>query len=95
MKFTLQHKDPSSQARAGELQTDHGVVKTPIFMPVGTAATVKGVFRRDVRDEARTWFVLFGDQNKEMFNFGSGGKHLPTLFREFSAIPGTGADRKP
>ena len=95
MKFTLQHKDPSSQARAGELQTDHGVVKTPIFMPVGTAATVKGVFRRDVRDEARTWFVLFGDQNKEMFNFGSGGKLLPTLFREFSATPGTGFDRKP
>ena len=44
MKFTLQHKDPSSQARAGELQTDHGVVKTPIFMPVGTAAKESGEF---------------------------------------------------
>ena len=58
MKFTLQHKDPSSQARAGELQTDHGVVKTPIFMPVGTAATVKGIFHRDVRDEARAQIIL-------------------------------------
>ena len=52
MKFTLQHKDPSSRARAGELQTDHGTIRTPIFMPVGTAATVKGIFHRDVRDEA-------------------------------------------
>ena len=58
MKFTLQHKDPSSQARAGELQTDHGVVKTPNFMPVGTAATVKGIFHRDVRDEARAQIIL-------------------------------------
>ena len=33
--------------------------------------------------------------NKEMFNFGSGGKLLPVLFREFSATPGTGFDRKP
>ena len=53
MKFTLQHKDPSSRARAGELETDHGTIRTPIFMPVGTAATVKGIFHRDVRDEAR------------------------------------------
>ena len=59
MKFTLQHKDPASKARAGELATDHGVIRTPIFMPVGTAATVKGIFHRDVRDEARMRFVLF------------------------------------
>ena len=39
MKFTLQHKDPATKARAGELTTDHGVIRTPIFMPVGTAAT--------------------------------------------------------
>ena len=43
MKFTLQHKDPSSHARAGELHTDHGVIRTPIFMPVGTKANVKGI----------------------------------------------------
>ena len=40
------------------MQTDHGVVKTPIFMPVGTAATVKGSFHRDVRDEARAQIIL-------------------------------------
>ncbi|MBQ2392883.1 MAG: tRNA guanosine(34) transglycosylase Tgt, partial [Alistipes sp.] len=49
MNFTLQHKDPASKARAGELVTDHGVIHTPIFMPVGTAATVKGLFHRDVK----------------------------------------------
>ena len=58
MKFTLQHKDPSSHARAGELHTDHCVIRTPIFMPVGTAATVKGIFHRDVRDEARAQIIL-------------------------------------
>ena len=58
MKFTLQHKDPATKARAGELTTDHGVIRTPIFMPVGTAATVKGIFHRDVRDEARAQIIL-------------------------------------
>ena len=58
MKFILQHKDPSSHARAGELHTDHGVIRTPIFMPVGTAATGKGIFHRDVRDEARAQIIL-------------------------------------
>ncbi len=58
MKFTLRHTDLLSQARAGEFVTDHGTVQTPIFMPVGTAATVKGVFHRDVRDEARAQIIL-------------------------------------
>ena len=58
MKFTLQHKDPATKARAGELATDHGVIRTPIFMPVGTAATVKGIFHRDVRDEAKAQIIL-------------------------------------
>ena len=58
MKFTLQHKDPATKARAGELTTDHGVIRTPIFMPVGTAATVKGIFHRDVHDEARAQIIL-------------------------------------
>ncbi|MFN5706064.1 MAG: tRNA guanosine(34) transglycosylase Tgt, partial [bacterium] len=43
MKFTLQHTDQASKARAGEIVTDHGIIETPIFMPVGTAGTVKGV----------------------------------------------------
>ena len=41
--FTLKHTDPGSKARAGVLQTAHGEIRTPIFMPVGTAGTVKGV----------------------------------------------------
>ena len=58
MKFKLQYKDPNSKARAGELNTDHGVVQTPIFMPVGTAASVKGIFHRDVKQEAKAQIIL-------------------------------------
>jgi len=43
MDFSLQHKDPGSKARSGIINTDHGQIKTPIFMPVGTQATVKAV----------------------------------------------------
>ena len=50
MKFTLQHTASNSKARAGHITTDHGDILTPIFMPVGTAATVKGIFHRDLCD---------------------------------------------
>jgi queuine tRNA-ribosyltransferase len=42
MEFKLHNTDPGSKARAGEITTAHGKIQTPIFMPVGTAATVKG-----------------------------------------------------
>ena len=58
MKFTLQHRDKLTDARAGEIVTDHGVIQTPIFMPVGTAAAMKGIFHRDVRDEAKAQIIL-------------------------------------
>ena len=58
MKYTLQHTDSASKARAGILETDHGAVLTPIFMPVGTAAAVKGIFHRDLRDEAGAQIIL-------------------------------------
>ncbi len=58
MKFTLQHTAPATKARAGEFTTDHGVVQTPIFMPVGTAAAMKGIFHRDVEQEARAQIIL-------------------------------------
>ena len=58
LKFTIQHTAPDTKARAGELQTDHGVIHTPIFMPVGTAATVKGLFHRDVKEEAKAEIIL-------------------------------------
>ena len=58
MSFKLQHTDTKSLARAGEFSTAHGVIKTPIFMPVGTAATVKGVFHRDLVNEVNADIIL-------------------------------------
>ena len=58
MKFEVLHRDGATKARAGEFTTAHGKVQTPIFMPVGTAATVKGIFHRDVRDEAKAQIIL-------------------------------------
>ena len=58
MKFTLEHTDRQSKARAGEIVTDHGVIKTPIFMPVGTAAAMKGIFHRDLKDEVKAQIIL-------------------------------------
>lgn len=58
MKFELSHKDSRSKARAATITTDHGVIHTPIFMPVGTAAAVKGIFHRDVKCEAGAEIIL-------------------------------------
>ena len=58
MKFTLQHTAPATNARAGFIETDHGNIETPIFMPVGTAAAMKGIFHRDVEEEAKAQIIL-------------------------------------
>lgn len=58
MKFDLLHKDPMSKARAGQITTDHGVIETPIFMPVGTVATVKGVHQRELREDINPDIIL-------------------------------------
>ncbi len=58
MKFTLQHSDTATKARAGLIETAHGNIQTPIFMPVGTAATVKGIFHRDLRDDVEAQIIL-------------------------------------
>ena len=58
MQFTLEATDPKSSARAGTITTDHGNIPTPIFMPVGTAGTVKAIHIRDVRDDARAQIIL-------------------------------------
>lgn len=50
MDFSLLHTDPQSKARAGMITTAHGQIQTPIFMPVGTAATVKGVHQQDLKN---------------------------------------------
>lgn len=56
--FTIESRDSSTAARAGILRTAHGTIATPIFMPVGTAATVKGVFHRDLRDDIDAPVIL-------------------------------------
>ena len=58
MKYTIVSNDPKSNARAGVLNTDHGPIETPIFMPVGTAGTVKACHLRDVRDEVKAQIIL-------------------------------------
>jgi queuine tRNA-ribosyltransferase len=58
MKFDLLKTDPQSKARAGSITTDHGVIETPIFMPVGTVASVKGVHQRELKDEINPDIIL-------------------------------------
>ncbi|TRZ41574.1 tRNA guanosine(34) transglycosylase Tgt [Robertkochia solimangrovi] len=58
MKFTLEAKDKATKARAATLTTDHGAIQTPIFMPVGTAGTVKGVHQRELKEDINPDIIL-------------------------------------
>lgn len=58
MKFELKGKDPQGNARAGALTTDHGVIETPIFMPVGTVGSVKGVHQRELKNDINADVIL-------------------------------------
>jgi queuine tRNA-ribosyltransferase len=58
MKFDLLKTDAQSQARAGLITTDHGVIETPIFMPVGTVASVKGVHQRELKNDINPDIIL-------------------------------------
>ena len=58
MTFDLLNTDPLSQARAGKISTDHGVIETPIFMPVGTVASVKGVHQRELKQDINPDIIL-------------------------------------
>lgn len=58
MKFVLEKKDSQTQARSGSLMTDHGTIQTPIFMPVGTAGTVKAVHQRELKEDVRAQIIL-------------------------------------
>lgn len=58
MKFKLQAQDKLSKARAGEITTDHGTIQTPIFMPVGTAGTVKAVHQHELKDDIQAQIIL-------------------------------------
>jgi queuine tRNA-ribosyltransferase len=58
MDFQLQHSDTKSNARAGKITTDHGEIETPIFMPVGTAGSVKAVHQRELKDDVKAQIIL-------------------------------------
>jgi queuine tRNA-ribosyltransferase len=58
MNFTLTAKDPQSKARAGVLTTAHGEIPTPIFMPVGTAGSVKAVHQRELKEDIDAKIIL-------------------------------------
>ena len=57
-KFTLEYKDKLSNARACKIKTHHGEINTPVFMPVGTQATVKGVHQSELKDEIKSEIIL-------------------------------------
>ncbi len=58
MKFKLVANDSKSNARAGSIETDHGIIETPIFMPVGTIGSVKAVHIRDIKDAVKAQIIL-------------------------------------
>lgn len=58
MEFTVQHTDQSSNARTGVLTTAHGKIETPVFMPVGTVGSVKGVHFRDLKEDINARIIL-------------------------------------
>jgi queuine tRNA-ribosyltransferase len=58
LKFNVQHTDVQSKARAGRIETDHGTIETPIFMPVGTAGTVKAVHQRELKEDIKAEIIL-------------------------------------
>ena len=66
MTFDLQYTDPKSNARAGLITTDHGQIETPIFMPVGTLGTVKGVHLHELKEDIKAQIIP--------------RKHLPPVF---------------
>ena len=58
MPFLLQHTDAGSKARAGQITTDHGIIETPIFMPVGTLGSVKGVHQHELKEDMQAQVIL-------------------------------------
>jgi len=58
MQFDLQQTDPKTSARAGEITTEHGKIQTPIFMPVGTVGSVKGIHIKEVKEDIKAQIIL-------------------------------------
>lgn len=58
MSFQISHTDKATKARAGKLHTDHGIIETPVFIPVGTAGTVKAVHQKELKDDIKAQIIL-------------------------------------
>ncbi len=58
MFFEIEHYDAKSAARCGKIYTSHGIIETPIFMPVGTCGSVKGLHTREIADEVKAQIIL-------------------------------------
>jgi len=58
LKFKIRHSDPDSNARAGTITTDHGEIQTPIFMPVGTVGSVKGIHQHELNEDILSQIIL-------------------------------------
>ena len=58
MKFKIKKTDNNSKARIGEIITDHGKINTPIFMPVGTSGTVKGIHQHELVQDTQAEIIL-------------------------------------
>ena len=58
MKFELRLQDSATSARLGRITTDHGTIDTPIFMPVGTVGSVKGVFHKELKEDVKAQIIL-------------------------------------
>ena len=73
MKFSIKKKDPQSSARTGTVITDHGKIETPVFMPVGTVASVKGIHQQELKEAINADIIL--------------GEHLSSLSSSFHCYP--------
>ena len=58
LQFKIEHADKTSRARAGNITTDHGEIQTPIFMPVGTAGSVKAITQQQLIDDVKAQIIL-------------------------------------
>ena len=79
MIFEKIAQDPQSSARCGLLYTDHGVIETPIFMPVGTVGSVKGVYHKDLKEDIKAQY-LFRNYFADVCSPDYTWKHLSSLF---------------
>jgi queuine tRNA-ribosyltransferase len=58
VSFQISHKDKDTKARAGKLTTDHGIIETPVFMPVGTAGSVKAIHQKELKEDVNAQIIL-------------------------------------